>query len=93
MWSPILKGKAKNNIIPAVMLLNKDHCAKAATPTTVNIDDINRKSWSFFTPQIITIVIRANNPIRKFTYLITKFVLCSKAWCVFAYFLIPLAKK
>src|SRR5690606_15342992 len=51
--SPILNGKEKNKMIPAVTLLKIDHCAKKATPMIVSIEEITRKISSPFTPQII----------------------------------------
>ena len=48
--SPILKGKEKNTIIPAVTLLSIDHWAKNATPITVSMEEIKRNIWSGFTP-------------------------------------------
>ena len=61
--SPILKGKEKNTIIPAVTLLSIDHWAKNATPITVSMEEIKRNIWSGFTPQMETII-----PIKENLY-------------------------
>ena len=51
--SPILKGKLKNIIIPAVILLISDHCANDATPTTAKTEETNKNifmkiGWSIY---------------------------------------------
>lgn len=70
-----------------------DHCAKEATPTTANTDDMNKNICSRFTPQIITTEKMANKPSKILIYLITRFVRCSKDSFIRANFLTTSAKN
>ena len=71
--------------MPAEMLLKIDHCAKAATPTTANIEEVMRRIWSLFTPQIMIIDINAKILKSRCMYLITKLARCSNIEFILAY--------
>jgi hypothetical protein len=74
--SPILKGKEKKMIIPAVTLLSIDHWAKKATPITVRMEEIKRNIWSGFTPHMETITTETKVAKRKSMYFFTN---CTRA--------------
>src|SRR5690606_9450571 len=73
--SPILKGKEKKSIIPAVTLLKIDHTAKKATPITANAEEINQPRSSILTPQKKLMTNKPIALIKKLMYLNIKRVL------------------